>query len=126
MSARSMMSMRAILTRDKNMSHSVETRDEFNQKSPPAWEIINPSLPCYAWSGPMGGRHAVTSGIMVLVVDMPGMIVPKSSDVIAGDRVIEVKNRQGESVLGRMEVDSVFLRTTHKEIRMKAYADVER
>ena len=125
MSARAMMRMRALLMRDANMSHDVEDRDDFNQKAPPDWKIVNTSLPCYAWAGPMGGRHAVTSGVMVLVVDMPGMIFPKSAEVIPGDRVVWVKDRMGIEILGKMEVDSVFLRTTHKEARLKAYADVE-
>jgi hypothetical protein len=124
-SARGMMRMRALLLRDAAMSHDSEERDDFNQKAPPDWKIVNPSLPCYAWMGPTGGRHAMTSGVMVLVVDMPGMMVPKSATVIPGDRVAWVKDRLGNDVLTRMEVDSVFLRATHKEVRLKAYADVE-
>jgi hypothetical protein len=120
-----MMRMRAVLKRDKMMHHDQETRDDFNQKAPPEWEIVNPALPCYAWAGPMGGRHAAISGVMLVVADLPGMIIPKSADVRPGDMVVDVKDRLGVEILGMMIVDSVFLRTTHKEARLKAYADVE-
>jgi hypothetical protein len=129
MSARAMMRMRALLLRDVNMAHDAEDkgleRDKFNQRAPPDWKIMNDALPCYAWAGPMGGRHAVTSGVMVMVVDMPGMIVPKSADIIPGDRIEEVKDRIGTVILKRMQVDSVFPRSTHKEARLRSYADVE-
>jgi len=100
-------------------------RDGHNQKKVDNWQICHPSMPCYAWSGPMGGRHAAVSGVMVIVVDLPGAVVPFDMDVLSGDRITEVKDRAGTTVLEAMEVDAVFPRATHKELRLKQYAGLE-
>jgi len=120
MSARAMMRMRALVKRN----YATE-RDGFNQKKVDDWRIQNPALPCFAWAGPLGGRHATASGVMVLVVDMPGMLLPKSADLLSGDLIVEVKDRMGTVIFENMLVDSVFVRERHKEARLKAYAELE-
>jgi hypothetical protein len=113
--ARSLMKMRAWVDRDVN-----KERDDYNQRDPPRWQPLGPPIPCHAWMGPTGGKHTASSGDMVLVVDMPGMIVPLGTDIKEGDLVRKVVNRLGADIFAtKMLVDFVAPRKTHLEARLK-------
>lgn len=115
---RSGMTMRAWLERDENRDV-----DEYNQREPPSWRPLGPSVPCRAWAGPVGGKHAVQAGEMLLVADLPGAVFPAGTDVAAGDLVRLVTDRAGASVFAeKMLVDYVALRGGCVEARLRRYA----
>ena len=120
MSARSMMTMRALVVRNMQAD-----RDTFNQKAQPDWQPVGPEIPCFVWAGPVGGKHAVASGELVMIIDMPGAVFPKSANVCNGDRLKEVRDRLGQMLFEDLVVESIFPRRTHKEARLKAYAELE-
>jgi hypothetical protein len=92
--------------------------DGYGQKLEDWRELCTVS--CHAWSGAAPRKTVVSGDVMTVTVDMPGMIVPKGTDVTTQDRVKIVTDRSGTQVFGLMGVDSVIPRRTHTELTLRA------
>jgi len=92
--------------------------DGFGQKGPGDWRELHPSLPCHCWAGASGGKHTGAGEFRTVTTDMPGMIVPKDTDVRATDRVAAVRDRLGNDLFPAMRIDAVLPRITHLELRL--------
>ena len=112
MSARGRMTMRATLQRDTARA------DQYGQPGPPDWQTTA-HVACYVWQG--GGRRSQATP-RVIETDEIGMIVPKATDVVSGDRVLEVYDRVGTVLYENpLYVDAVFRRRDHLEGRLREH-----
>lgn len=106
------MTMRATLQRDG------ARQDEYGQPGPTSWETTA-HVACWAWQG--GGRRSQQVP-RVVESDEPTMIVPKGTDVVSGDRVLEVYDRRGTVVFENpLYVDAVVRRLDHLEVRLREH-----
>lgn len=112
MSARALMTMRVVLERDYEMD-----ADGFGQKHGD-WRELS-TVPCFAWAGSSGGRHTSAGDARTVTTDMPGMIVPKGTDIMTTDRVQQIIDRAGAPLFGIMGIDAVLSRKTHLEVRLR-------
>ena len=110
MSARSNMRMRTIIQRDD------ASIDAYGQKGPPIWLSISTDVPCFAWHD---RRRTSIRNEGITVLEGPGMIVPKGTDVTEKDRILSVADREGTALFGIMEIDAVSRRKDHLELRLR-------
>jgi hypothetical protein len=115
---RGMMKMRATFERNFSLlSAGASDIDGFGQKLEDWRELCTVS--CHAWHGASGGKHTSAGEARTVTTDMPGMIVPKGTDVRTTDRVQQIVDRAGARLFGAMGVDAVLPRDTHLEIRLR-------
>ncbi len=115
MSARSLMTMRCTIERDRALGV-----DGFNQPAPPHWEIVGTSIHCWIWAGSTAGtRTGGIDGILTITSKTPGAVFPLGTDIKEGDRLRDIQDRRGRATaFGMMPVDSVLPRKTHLEVRL--------
>ena len=112
MSARCRMTMRATLQRD-----SAEP-DEYGQPGPPDWQTTA-HVACWVWQG--GGRRSQQTPRLIEADDV-GMIVPRATDIVSGDRVLEVYDRAGTVLYENpLYADAVVRRRDHLEVRLREH-----
>jgi hypothetical protein len=92
--------------------------DGFGQKLEDWRELCTVS--CHAWYGRSGGKHTTMGDTRTVTMDLPGMIVPKGTDVTAQDRVKTVTDKAGMELFGMMGIDAVLPRQTHVEVTLRA------
>jgi len=111
-SARSAMTMRATLQRDTARD------DEYGQPGPPDWQTTA-DVACLTWQG--AGRKSQQAARTV-EADEHTMLVPSGTDIVSGDRVLEVYDRRG-TVLREIPlyVDAVLRRRDHLEARLREH-----
>jgi len=83
------------------------------------WRELHSWLPCHCWAGASGGKHTGAGEARTVTSDMPGMIVPKGTDVRTTDRVAWIKDRLGNDLFPAMGIDAVLPRITHLELRLR-------
>ena len=88
MTARGKMTMRATLERDTQAGV-----DNYNSKAPPDWTVLNAALPCYLFEKSRPVRHI--DGDKSATVSELICMMPKGTDVKAGDRLNGVVDRLG-------------------------------
>ena len=112
MSARGRMTLRATLQRDT--AHA----DEYGQPGPTDWQTTA-HVACLTWQG--GGRRSQQPARTV-EADEHTMLVPSGTDVVSGDRVLEVYDRVGAVVReDPLYVDAVVRRRDHLEVRLREH-----
>jgi len=115
MSARSRMTMRATFERNNGAKNTYGGKD-IN------WMLLGDPIPCYAWAG-SGAKQTNFGDGATVTIDMPGMIVPLSTDVTPKDRVLNVRDRRSRTIFSEvMYIDHVSRRSTHLELRLRDYA----
>ena len=112
--ARGLMKMRCAIERNFQMD-----ADGFGQKGPGDWREQYSWLPCHCWAGASGGKRTGAGEARTVTSDMPGMIVPKETDVLTTDRIAWVKDRRGNDLFPAMGIDAVLPRVTHLELRLR-------
>jgi hypothetical protein len=110
--ARSRMKYRVTIERD----YATDV-DGFGQKHGDWRELC--TVACHAWAGSSGGKHTSAGEARTVTSDMPGMIVPKGTDVKTTDRVQQILDRAGNVILPAMGIDAVLPRITHLEFRLR-------
>lgn len=110
--ARSLMKYRVTIERDFAID-----ADGFGQKHGDWRELC--TVPCHAWAGSVGGKHTSAGDARTVTTDMPGMIIPLHTDVTTEDRVQQILDRAGNSILPAMGIDAVLPRITHLEVRLR-------
>lgn len=88
MTARSRMTMRAVLKRDTQAN-----TDYTGAKAPPDYTTLKDSLPCKLYSRKRPMRNA--EGNVTATIEELILMVPKGTDIKAGDRVTSVVDRLG-------------------------------
>ena len=117
--ARGMMKYRVTFERNFSQLSARNTDvDGYGQKLEDWRELCTVS--CHAWSGRSARKTVVAGDVMTVTLDMPGMIVPKGTDVTTIDRVQQVTDRAGVKVFGLMGIDAVIARRTHTELTLRA------
>ena len=117
--ARSMMKYRVTFERNFSVLAARPTDvDGFGQKLEDWRELCTVS--CHAWAGRSGGKHTTFGDTRTVTMDLPGMIVPKGTDVTPQDRVQQVMDRAGMQVFGMMGIDAVLPRITYVEVTLRA------
>ncbi len=104
MSARSTMTMRALVKR--NLHQGV---DEYGQQAQ-GWQLIAGAQPCRVWAS-RGAQVIRATG--EVSIDSPGAIFPRDADVRIGDRLEEVRDRREQLLFSRLEVTAVDRRADH-------------
>lgn len=88
MTARGKMTMRGTLERDTQ-----NAPDGYNTSAPPVWTVQVASLPCYLYEKSRPVRHI--DGVKTATVTDLVAMVPKDTDIQAGDRFNGVVDRIG-------------------------------
>jgi len=116
--ARGMMKHRVTFERNFSLlAAGASDVDGFGQKLEDWRELCTVS--CHAWHGSSGGKHTSAGEARTVTTDMPGMIVPKGTDVRTTDRVQQIVDRAGVRLFGATGIDAVLPRDTHLEIRLR-------
>lgn len=106
MSARRMMTMRALVERDTQVA-----TDAYGHKAVPSWTSHIASLACRMWFEVE--RH-ILDGDKTAALEDRKVIVPKGTDIKPGDRIANVKDRRGNIVFtGPAIIDAVGTRRDH-------------
>lgn len=82
------------------------------------WKILYTEIPCNFWEGEDRKNyqtHIVESGV-------PTMVLHKGTDVTIDDRIINVIDRRGRELSGKMTIESVVSRIDHVELKVKKIA----
>ena len=116
MGARSRMTMRATIQRN------VAAKDDYGNIGPPSWSLIGEEVPCYVWAGKRSARQEIVEDKKIVYLDMPGAMLPLSTDIQNGDRLFKVTNRLKKQLFAIMYVDKILLRKDHYEIMLRDYA----
>jgi hypothetical protein len=105
------MTMRATLQRSDG------TPDEYGQPRTD-WRTTA-HVACWVWQG--GGRRSQATP-RIIEADDVGMIVPLGTDILSGDRVLEVYDRVGSLLYENpLPVDAVVRRRDHLEVRLREH-----
>jgi len=116
---RSMMKYRVTIERNFSvLAAKTSDVDGFGQKLGDWRELC--TVPCHAWAGSSGGKHTSSGDARTVTTDMPGMIVPKGTDVTTQDRVQQILDKAGNVILPAMGIDAVLPRITHLEVLLRA------
>lgn len=116
--ARSRMKYRVTFERNFSVLAARTTdTDGFGQKLEDWRELA--TVACHAWAGSSGGKHTNAGDARTVTTDMPGMIVPKGTDVTTADRVQAIRDKAGNVILPAMGIDAVLPRITHLEVRLR-------
>lgn len=104
MSARSTMTMRALVKRNLH-----EGQDIYGQQAQ-GWQIVAASLSCRVWAD-RGIQIIRATG--EVTTDNPGAIFPRDADVRIGDRLEEIRDRRDRLLFERLEITTVMRRKDH-------------
>lgn len=91
MSARSLMTQRAQVSRDANAG----ARDRNNQPAAPDWQPVAGQVPCFLWSD----REYQVDGALNAKVEQLHLGVPVDAAITTADQISAVYNAQGTAVL---------------------------
>ena len=112
MSARSRMTMRAVLQVDDNAG----TVDELNQPVAPDWETDR-NIPCYAWT--QMKKQVIDGNKLAIVEDFRAM-VPRGTAIADEDRLLNITDRQGVEIFaGPIRIEAMQVRKDHLELILK-------
>ena len=112
MSARSKMTMRALVERD-----TATGVDDFGHPVKPAF-TVHGTFPCWAWSRQ---RRDVIDGSKSALVEDFRMLIPITADVLPGDEISSITNRRGvELFAGRVKIETVQQKHDHQEAGLEA------
>lgn len=113
--ARSRMTMRASVERN-----TASGTDAHGHPVTPSFTSTGDPVPCFVWSTAKNERR---DGDKQAVVEDWRMLIPKTADVVNGDEIASVEDRQGNEVLpGRMRVETVQPKHTHREAVLQRVA----
>ena len=114
MTARSRMTMRALVQRDGST-----TSDDLNQPAAPAWVTHLEALACYAWAVRM---EEIIDAKKTAVVERIRVMIPVGTDLSRADRILSIADRMGATQFsGPFQIDGdPQLRRTHLEISLRA------
>lgn len=106
------MTMRATLQRDSARD------DDAGVPGAPDWQTTA-HVCCLTWQG--GGRKSQQTQ-RTLEADEHTMLVPLATDIVSGDRVLDVYDRRGTVVRELpLYVDAVVRRRSHLEVRLREH-----
>lgn len=109
--------MRATIERN-----TVPLTDGYGQPGPPDWVVQEEDVACYVWAGSTGGKHTDAADNRTVVVDGPGAIFPKGTDIKDDDRLSTVTDRRGVELFSELYVDGTMYRTDHLAVGLREYA----
>jgi hypothetical protein len=112
------MSVRAAMTQRATLQRNCARVDPHGQPGSPDWQTTA-HVACRIWQG-AGRRSAATQ--RVIETDESTMLVPLTTDVASGDRVLEVCDRRGTVLYEYpIYVDAVLRRRGHLEVRLREH-----
>lgn len=115
MSARSSMTMRAVVERDQ-----ASGRSPYNTPAKPDWQVLHTALPCRLW---VHLTNEVPEDHRAARVEDVRCIVPLKSDIRRGDRIVRVEDRRGQVLfVGPFDVEDSIRRPDHLELLLRRLA----
>ena len=113
--ARRSMTHRATVERDANYGGLA---NNWGDDSVPDWQTHLASQPCHFWFEERFSGPSVDASRSVTLTRRR-MIVPESTDITENDRVLIIKDRQGDTIAdGPMRIDSIGRRQGHLTITL--------
>lgn len=114
MSARSKMTMRAVVERDTSSGD-----DDFGHPVKPDF-TAHGTFPCWAWSS--SDREVVDGDKSALIESFRAMF-PKGADVKEGDEIVNITNRRAVILFpGRFQIETMQFKHDHLEADLETVA----
>jgi hypothetical protein len=95
---------------------TAQDKDSFGQPGG-NWDEL-PTVSCHCWAARSGGNATRAGDARTITTNLPGMIVPRGTDVTPADRVQQVVDRAGMQLFGVMKIVDVNTRPTHVELTL--------
>jgi hypothetical protein len=89
--------------------------DDYGQSKPDDWQLVV-NIMCVMWTGI--GRLS-RNYEREMQVDTPQLLLPLSANVIVGDKILAVTDRNGNVMLGPSRVEAVTRKRTHLQAVLK-------
>ena len=111
MSARSRMTMRAILQTPTTVT------DDFGQEGPPTWATTGDPVACYAWTRVK--REANDANKIAVVEDFRA-IVPRGTPINDEYRFLKIQDRLGNQIFpGPIMIETIQIYADHLELALR-------
>ncbi len=111
MSARSRMTMRAVIERN-----TATAEDTYGHPVTPVFEA-HATIPCWIWSRQ---RREVVDGSKTAVIEDLRVMFPLGADVQAGDKITSITDRRGAEIMaGEFMIEPVQRKLNHLEAALE-------